>query len=611
MIGSLSFQICSLFYTVLLYISFFTKEKIKNFENKIFGILIVSNVVGLVLDIVTTYMAYVDVSFSYLNILCKIYLIYLIFWVQTFTYYTIVISCVKRDTTDRDKKQLTKKLFPYIAISFIISSIIILIIPLYNFSENGVIYTYGAGANFSYIIVGIAIIIWLVCVCANIKNIKEKKYIPIFVLIIIGCIVVILQNMYPHLLLVTSAACFVTFLMYFTIENPDLKLINELNISREQAEKANSAKTDFLSNMSHEIRTPLNAIVGFSQSLSEQDIPLAAKDDVHDIIMASENLLEIVNGILDISKIEANKLEIMNNKYNLQKVLDELIVLTKGRLGDKPLDFRFKFDPGIPPVLYGDYTRIKQIILNLLTNSVKYTRQGFVEFKVDSFKKGDICRLIISVEDSGIGIKKDKIDKLFNKFERVDVEKNISIEGTGLGLAIAKRLVELMNGQIVVQSIYGNGSKFTVAIDQKIAEGEAVNINKDEVKHVDGLDLSHKKVLLVDDNRVNLKVAARLLSIFDLQIDQVQSGQECLDKINAGEYYDLIFMDDMMPRMSGVETFKRLKENDSFKIPTIALTANAIAGMKEKYLKQGFNDYLSKPINREELNIVVNKYLNK
>ena len=224
--------------------------------------------------------------------------------------------------------------------------------------------------------------------------------------------------------------------------------------------------------MSHEIRTPLNAITGFSQALQdEEDIPESAKEDIRDIMMASNSLLEIVNGILDISKIEANKLEIVKKEYEIGKVFDELIILTKSRIGDKPIEFRSVIDPTIPPVLYGDHVRLKQIVLNILTNAAKYTNEGYIEFKVDSVQKDGVCRLIISVEDTGIGIAKDKIDKLFTKFERFDEEKNITIEGTGLGMAITKKIVELMNGTIVVQSEYGEGSKFTVAIDQVIVEG--------------------------------------------------------------------------------------------------------------------------------------------
>ncbi len=367
--------------------------------------------------------------------------------------------------------------------------------------------------------------------------------------------------------------------------------------------------------MSHEIRTPLNAIVGFSNGLIDNDkLDGEAKEDVKNIIMASDSLLELVNGILDISKIEAGKLEIIDTNYSFKKIYDELILLTKARLGEKPLEFKHSYDSSIPEYLYGDGTRLKQVILNLLTNSVKYTKEGYIDFRVRSVIKNDIIRLIVSVEDSGIGIKKENIDKLFSRFERLGVEKNTTVEGTGLGLAITKKLVEMMGGNIAVQSIYGKGSIFTVSIDQKIVTGEELeklkkqeNSKNEEVTKI--VTAENKNVLVVDDNNLNIKVASRLLSQYKCNISSATSGQECIDKIVSGEKFDLILLDDMMPKMSGTETLVKLKEISSFNTPVVVLTANAISGMKEEYLKKGFDDYLSKPIEKEELNRVIKKYL--
>ena len=540
----------------------------------------------------------------------KFYLIYLLTWITLFTIYIFIIS-TKNKSNAKTKEYITK-IFTIFSIIYSLLVIAIIVLPLYYFNENNVVYSYGPSASLLYIVSGIYMIIWIICMISNLKNIKSKKYFPIFAYMIIGIAVIYIQMNNPGLLLMSSMETFVTFLMYFTIENPDLKIIEELNIARDQADKANNAKSEFLSNMSHEIRTPLNAIVGFSQALEEENLPDEAKDEVKDIIMASQSLLEIVNGILDISKIEANKLEIVNAEYDFNKVLEELVALTRARMGDKPLQFKTSFDPTIPTVLYGDHTRIKQIILNLLTNAVKYTKEGYINFKVDSVIKEDVCRLIISVEDSGIGIKEENINKLFSKFERFDLEKNITIEGTGLGLAITKKLVDLMNGKIVVQSTYGEGSRFTVAIDQKIVKTPTITIkDQNEQKEVKAFDVSGKRILVVDDNKLNLKVATRLLKEYNVEIETIDSGFECIEKIKAGQTYDLILMDDMMPKMTGTETIAKLKQIEGYNIPTIALTANAISGMKEKYMKAGFDGYLSKPIDKLELNRIINDFLNK
>ncbi len=601
--NNLYFLIISFIYLILVMIIYFSKKKINTSENKVYSILLTVTLLGVVIDFSSVYMAFSGLHNGFFEFVNRLYLVYLLTWISLLTSYSFIISL---------SKKAAKKGTSFIKIIYIPMAIFLLFYPLAYTVEGNEFFTHGLSANAMYGLSTIYVIVMIICLLSNIKNLKQKKYVPIIFYIFIGTFITLIQLFNPSILIITAMEAFVTILMYFTIENPDLKMIEELNIARDQADKANNAKSEFLSNMSHEIRTPLNAIVGFSQALEEENLPDEAKDEVKDIIMASQSLLEIVNGILDISKIEANKLEIVNAEYDFNKVLEELVALTRARMGDKPLQFKTSFDPTIPTVLYGDHTRIKQIILNLLTNAVKYTKEGYINFKVDSVIKEDVCRLIISVEDSGIGIKEENINKLFSKFERFDLEKNITIEGTGLGLAITKKLVDLMNGKIVVQSTYGEGSRFTVAIDQKIVKTPTITIkDQNEQKEVKAFDVSGKRILVVDDNKLNLKVATRLLKEYNVEIETIDSGFECIEKIKAGKTYDLILMDDMMPKMTGTETIAKLKQIEGYNIPTIALTANAISGMKEKYMKAGFDGYLSKPIDKLELNRIINDFLNK
>ena len=612
---SVIFSICCLIFITMFGVNYFFKDRINNEENKLYSFLIISNVIGLIIDILGFLtLKYLPIDGIANSLIPKIYLIYYFTWIYLFTLYIFIIS-FERKFNDKIKFYSLFKRISYVL--YFVVSFILFILPISVNNNFDTIYSYGIGVNFLYLVSILCILCMLLCLFCNFKNIKSKSYIPLLIFVIFGGLIMFIQMKYPKMLLILTCESIITAVMYFTIENPDIKMIEQLNQAKDAAIKANQAKSDFLSSMSHEIRTPLNAICGFSNSLLENDgVSEEAKVDVKNIIMASDSLLDLVNGILDISKIEANKLEIIETNYNFYKIFDELVLLTKARIGDKPLDFKYSYDESIPKYLYGDGMRVKQVILNLLTNSVKYTKEGFVDFRVRSVIKDNIVRLIICVEDSGIGIKQENIEKLFTKFERLGVEKETTTEGTGLGLAITKKLVEMMGGKVSVQSIYGQGSLFTLSIDQKIVSGnELEKLLKDEATEVKAsdevVDASGKRVLVVDDNQLNLRVAERLLKAYKCDIECVSSGSECITKIVNGENYDLILLDDMTPKMSGSETLIKLKEIDNFNIPVCALTANAITGMREEYLGKGFNDYLSKPIVKEELNRVIKKYLKK
>ena len=345
--------------------------------------------------------------------------------------------------------------------------------------------------------------------------------------------------------------------------------------------------------MSHEIRTPLNAIIGLSEVNKDAKTLEEAKENSKDIINASKVLNDIVGNVLDMSKIESRSLKIVNTPYNPYEMFDSVVNIIDYRFKEKNLPLNIFIAKDLPTTLYGDHTNIKKVLLNILSNAVKYTKEGYVSLTVNAINKDNVCRLIISVEDTGRGIKPEQIDKLFVKFDRLQQDRNTTTEGTGLGLAIAKEILQLMGGNITVQSVFGCGSKFTVTIDQVI---NTQNIELKEIIKEDILDLTGKKILIIDDNNLNLKVAKRLLNKYKCEVFETSSGAECLEIINEGKKFDLLLMDEMMPGLSGSETMIKLKEN-GYKVPIVVLTADVDVSARDKYLSMGYDDYLGKPIN--------------
>ena len=588
---------------ILIMLMFFTKKFQRNRETRLYSILIIVNAVECLFNIIgIAYIRLVGNVFIS-SILQKIDMVMILIWAMLMLIYIYNVS-------EFNGKSNKIKYSIFYIVMFI--SLITLVAPNKPIITDTMIDSSGIASVLAYVSIAVIALGIIICVVYSIvknkSNLKNKKYYPLFAFVLLAILGLVMRGYYPSLIFEPFIMGYVVLIMYHTIENPDIKMIAQLELARDQAEKANHAKSDFLSSMSHEIRTPLNAIVGLSQDILnyKDQIPKEVLEDAEDVISASQTLLEIVGNILDLNKIESNKLEIVEVPYNFKEEVEVLARIAATRIGEKNIEFEMNIAEDIPYQLVGDKIQLKGIINNLLSNAFKYTESGKVIFNVRCINLGNKCTLIMTVQDTGRGIKAENINRLFNKFDRLDVEKNTTTEGTGLGLAITKKVIELMGGKINVESTFGKGSLFVVQLPQKIGsvktpltDTQIISTNK--IKEALRTTYKGKKILLVDDNKLNLKVAHKSLADFEFNIVEAYNGQEVLDIINSGETFDLILMDIMMPVMSGETALLKLKENPNFNTPVVALTADALQGAKEKYQSVGFIGYLPKPFSKEEI----------
>ena len=595
------FTIYSLFYSVLLNIVYFARKRLVTFENKIFEKLMITNLIGVILAI-GSYFTIVNIDkYPIFNVIVsKGYIVYLLTWITLFSVYIFAISI--DDSKNRKKK--INRIIKGFSILYVIFLIVIIIKPLYYHNAGGAVYSYGPSANVMYVVSSVYIAIWIVRLIINYKKIRDKKYLPIFAFMLLGVVVIIIQKSHPELLLMTSMETFIVFLMYHTIENPDMKILEEVHRAKEISDNANEEKTMFLYNMTNEIRNITKDIDYSADDILDEtsnkkvDVEVI-NDAAREIKGSTAKFTTMTNEILDINSIDSASIKVYNDKYNVKLIIKELVTVYSKKCNVKNIDFRPSIASDIPEYLYGDSVGLKQVLDIILDNSVKYTSSGYIEFNVNTIIKNNIARLIITVEDSGTGMKAEDIIKVFNKKN----DRNEDSLNLNNNLYNAKALITLMGGTIIPSSIYGTGTTMKIVLDQKVAKEADEKLDKYEEVY------DKKKILLVDDNISTEKIVSKILKDTNIELDYVSLGKEALDKIRGKEKYDLILLDEVMDPLDGVTVMKKFKDIRSFKTNVILLTRNNEYEYNEEYLKYGFSGYLLKPISKDKLFEIIDKYL--
>ncbi len=586
----------ALILSITLNIMYFIRKHINSNEAKIFSKILFSNLLGLMLELMCIYMSnkFSPTSLPAI-IFTRAYLIYLITYLLFMTLYNYVLCY----TTEKQKKlEHYKKLRNISYTIYAVCVVMCMALPLQT--EKG--YAIGPAVNFVYLCSTICINVWFIPMIKNRKIIEHKKFVPLYIFILLIIIVAIIQRIYPQATLITIVEFLIVFIMYHTIENPDMKMLDEVHKAKVISDNANEEKTLFLYNMTNEIRGITKDIDKETDNiLDETD---NKKIDVEEINNSARNIkgstakfTTMTNEILDISSIDSASVRIYNEKYNIKRLLKELVGIYKPKAQNKNLDFRVSIASDIPEYLYGDGINLKKVLTIILDNSIKYTNNGYIEFNINTIIKGDIVRLIISVEDSGIGMKAEDINKIFTKKQEREDNHNLNNN-----LYNAKRLITLMNGTIIPSSSYGSGTTIKIILDQKYD-----TIDTDINKYDNIYD--KKKVLLIDDSPSSEKLFNKILSGTNIELTSVKLGKEGLEKIRSKEKYDLILLDEELEPQNGHIIMRKLLEIRNFNTKVILLTKDNKYDYDDSYLQEGFTDYIIKSSDKEEMLNKINKYL--
>ncbi len=603
---------CMLLFCLLVGTVYFSKSKLKNTENKLYSRLVIITMIGLVLELLCFFfVAHKDVSSTYriLNeIINRAFLVYLLLWEFLFTEYMFFISFESREKFKERLKKTRKSIIGVLTIIYVIMAIIVIKLPLYYFNDGNYIYSYGMATNVLLLMGGLFIIIDIFSVCSNIKHITDKKYYPLFMLILMMIFVFVIRQINPGITVINSAFAFVTVLMYFTIENPDLKMVNELLRNRELLEDQIEDKSRFLFETSQEIKAPTKNIIGITKAFDKLDNDIDKKDAVRIIGDNANGILFRLNNILDISSMDANKIKVNEDYYNTSVFFNEIKGLIQNAIKDKNIALDFKVSSNVPNSLNGDNVKFKQVLMSVILNCIENTKKGYIRIYIDAIVRYDVARIIINIEDTGIGMDIEKINDILDDKSELNESDTSKLDKLDVDLKVSIKIIKLLGGSFNIKSEEDKGTTFTIVIDQKCKIEELTDIMKDIEKYSSDV-YGRKRVLVVDDNKEELFTISNILGKYNIDINTTMSGKDCIDRLKAGEFYNLIIIDDELKGTSALATLEKLKENKKFKVPVVAMLEKDKEHFKKYYLDDGFSDIVLKEDITDEIERVIAKLL--
>lgn len=596
-------------YMLLLAIAYFSKERITNIENKLYANMIKLSCFGIIMDSISCLLLINNLQETpYFKMATLFMFVYYIMWSGLFLIYILVVSLKKPNMNDKDFDQKYLPMVKIVFYAYVICSFVVIFLPLNYHIENGIVFPEGPSVSLTYFIAGfVSLTLMFILLIINRKQIKSKKYVPLYSLIILLGVAALIQNLNPGIILTTAVECFITFLMYFTVENPDVQMISELYKNKKIIEKSNEDTSKFMFRINGDLKKPIKELISISNEMKNMKTKEELLEANKYISNYSNQLDYLLDKALNISTMDTQKLKIYENKYNVHNIFKEIAYRANEEIKD-PVKFNYQIGSSIPTYLYGDAIKLKQAITAVLRISKFFTEEGFINLDVNSIIRYNFCRLIITIEDSGRGISIDRINEILSitddKLSTINLDK---IEDNDLDIFAVKKIVNLIGGSLMIKSEEAKGTTITITLDQKIVETKETELSK-KLENYEQAIYGDKKVLLIDDDEEELAKIKASLQKEDIEVSTSMFGRDAVERVIAKNKYDLIILDDELSDINALNILEELQKIKHFKTPVVVMINDNKEGIKLQYLKDGFTDTISKSKLDTEINRIIKRF---